>query len=548
MNEHSAEFDPTTFEPHEAPEEVCWEVLPQLSGSIQAMTLFHLGLLAFDREDLLRASTLAEAAADVFRETGIHSMAARALLSAGRSFNALNDLPEAVKRVQQAHTDFLESNNSHQAVKASSFLASLLVKSGRFEEAVTVVKESLALIEREGGSVHDPMMEELHSFLGHALFGLGKYREACRTFEKASEWAIRLDRASVAPLILHRAGLCEFQLGAYHKAVNYFLANYNVGVVEGDTEFIAASGTNLVMTYRVLGEFEVADRYIELLTVPMQECTDLILKAFYYREVAEMHLRHSHYQAAFEAAEKSFSAFNFDDQIPGQIQAGTAVVTAATRLGRFSEANAYLNRIERLISAASDNVIEDAERESFRLLRLWVWVVEIEYQSGWVGEYGQSLLADKMEESYNFTRLVEFLEVKFEDLAYAPSLVAHMLVLRSELMYSECETSGPSAEVTQVCISHILEVFEKCSDHITQSQHARLHHLLAKARGFRFEAYRSYAKALTLYLELDDKVKVQEIASEMQHLFDLRTEAEIEKSWNRPKSQKAKALKTSLGG
>lgn len=548
MNGHSAEFDPTTFDPEQAPEEVCWEVLPQLTGSIQAMTLFHLGLLAFEREDLLRASTLAEAAADVFRETGIHSMAARALLSAGRSFNALNDLPEAVKRVRQAQTDYLEINNSHQAVKASSFLASLLVKSERFEEAQTVVNESLALIERDGGTVHDPMLEELHSFLGDALFGLGKYREACRNFERASEWAIKLNRAEVAPRILHRAGLCEFKLGAYQRAVSIFLANYNVGVADGDTEFIAASGTNLVLTYRVLGEFEVADRYIESLMPIMQEATDLIMKAFFYSEVAEMHLRHSNFQAAFEAAEKSFSAFNFDDQIPGQLQAGTAVVAAATRLGRFSEAHAYLNRIQLLFSATSDNVIEDADREAFRLLRLWVWVMQFEHQFGWTGEYGQCLIDDHENENYNFARLNEFYELNFESLDFAPKQVTDMLVLRAEVFYAESESSGPASEETRACISHILEVFDKCAADITPLQLARLHHLLAKARGFRYEAYRSYAKSLTMYLELGDQPKVEQLTVEMLGLFNLRTEAEIENSWNRPKSQKAKAVRTSFGG
>jgi hypothetical protein len=182
-----------------------------------------------------------------------------------------------------------------------------------------------------------------------------------------------------------------------------------------------------------------------------------------------------------------------------------------------------------------------------RLVKLWIWATEVAFHVGWShrAEYEMYLFGVPEVSSETYPNLMAFTEVTFDNLNSAPAQVCDMLVMRTELLYAHCEEAGALID-TQKCISHILEIFEKCADALGTEQKARLFHLLGKARGFRYEAYRSYAQSLTLYLELEDGPKVLELIDEMKVLFGLRTEEEIEKAWNRPKSQKAKAVKTSL--
>ncbi len=114
-------FDPSTFDPREATEEVCWAALPLVTGSIKAGTLFTLGNFAYQREDYGQASALADQAADVWKSQGNDSEAGSCRMSSGRALMRSEDYEEAKERFTEASKIFAE--NGDEAEQSHALLA-----------------------------------------------------------------------------------------------------------------------------------------------------------------------------------------------------------------------------------------------------------------------------------------------------------------------------------------------------------------------------------------------------------------------------------------
>lgn len=114
-------FDPSTFDPREATEEVCWAALPLVSGSIKAGTLFTLGNFAYQREDYGQASVLADQAADVWQSQGNDSEAGSCRMSSGRALMRSEDYEEAKERFSEASKIF--ADNGDEAEQSHALLA-----------------------------------------------------------------------------------------------------------------------------------------------------------------------------------------------------------------------------------------------------------------------------------------------------------------------------------------------------------------------------------------------------------------------------------------
>jgi hypothetical protein len=297
-----------------------------------------------------------------------------------------------------------------------------------------------------------------------------------------------------------------------------------------------------------MGDFEAASRHIEMLKPIVQVSNDVRLKAFYQSEVAQMYAQQQNYVGAVEAAEQSFAGFSFTGETLSLFQAGIVAAISLTSTDRHNEARAYLERVSVLAAENPVEVIDANDRETLRLVQLWAWAAEVQVTSGWENHFVTHPLETDYSISETLKRFEELNEVTFDMLEIAPFQVAELLVLKTETLFENCEQSSISSIQSQACISHILEIFEKCDSDISPLQRARLHHLLAKVRSHRYEAFRSFAQALAIYVEIEDRDKIMELVAEIKQLASYRTEEEIEKAWNQPKSQKAKAVKTSLEG
>lgn len=175
MFDPSENFDDETFNPFAAPEKLCWQLLPHMTGEMRGNTLLALGHHAYQRNEYGHAAALADQAAEVWREVGEFVMEYQSLSNAAKSYREIGEYSDAIDRYRRALQGLIENDMLSIAGEVCTSLAPLLRKTGHLMEARKTHLQGIDLAKKgDSAASYFRTVKETADF----LFTIGHTEEA----------------------------------------------------------------------------------------------------------------------------------------------------------------------------------------------------------------------------------------------------------------------------------------------------------------------------------------------------------------------------------
>lgn len=334
-------FDPSTFDPREATEEVCWAALPLVTGSIKAGTLFTLGNFAYQREDYGQASVLADQAADVWKSQGNDSEAGSCRMSSGRALLRSEDYDEAKKRFTEASKIFAENGDEAEQSHALLALGEIANIQDETELAVSYFEQAFSLASAIG---EQQIMQYALRELGVVKAQQGEHQQAIDFYSQAYQIATDLHSSREAASLKDDIATSLIELEEYESAHHELAIARDLSILMQDDWPTTQRGLMMSLCLRRLNRddeaIEIAHQVKEIAINGRNPMAAALADA----EIGYAMMSSGLYREAFSYLHSARNVLDLTGKTKDAIMVDLAAAQCSVELGDMFDAEMRLNR------------------------------------------------------------------------------------------------------------------------------------------------------------------------------------------------------------
>ena len=334
-------FDPSTFDPREATEEVCWAALPLVTGSIKAGTLFTLGNFAYQREDYGQASVLADQAADVWKSQGNDSEAGSCRMSSGRALLRSEDYDEAKERFTEASKIFAENGDEAEQSHALLALGEIANIQDETELAVSYFEQAFSLASAIG---EQQIMQYALRELGVVKAQQGEHQQAIDFYSQAYQIATDLHSSREAASLKDDIATSLIELEEYESAHHELAIARDLSILMQDDWPTTQRGLMMSLCLRRLNRddeaIEIAHQVKEIAINGRNPMAAALADA----EIGYAMMSSGLYREAFSYLHSARNVLDLTGKTKDAIMVDLAAAQCSVELGDMFDAEMRLNR------------------------------------------------------------------------------------------------------------------------------------------------------------------------------------------------------------
>jgi tetratricopeptide (TPR) repeat protein len=512
------EFDAQQFDPESSTEDECWAAIPYLEGSRKALTFNHLGGLAFERNDFVKASLLADQAAAEWQRLGHDDEAAKCFSNAGACLRNAGEIEPAIDFYQKAAKISSESGNDEFYSKTNYILGCIFSESFQREKSLECFENSMHAAENTGSNM---LMTDAYEGIGVAYLSLGEPEIAMSFLRKGVECCAEEGKIKFAAAFRTWLATCHQMMNRPDLAVDELFAAYELAVLMKDQTLACERGNRLSEIYRELGNFELAIEYAS-------NVKELAVKERFPKlaAIASANIGHAlnrlgQYESAYEklttAAEVMKMAGDFAQA--SLIEADAA--HAALGMGNIPLAQLRLDSCDQ--SAKKINLNECNREHDVNnpqsMLSLAKLQLELQLQLATVEGVPFNLANPNMDVLFALESKAAYLENQ--------SIVNAIVALKPEFIVAGGipEITSPEGELLTKSLAELIDSKYFLDD---REKLARFHELQALVRKDLREGFENLTLAVTYYLDAGRVEKACELSAQLQ--FELANRTEISRA------------------
>ena len=334
-------FDPSTFDPREATEEVCWAALPLVTGSIKAGTLFTLGNFAYQREDYGQASVLADQAADVWKSQGNDSEAGSCRMSSGRALLRSEDYDEAKERFTEASKIFAENGDEAEQSHALLALGEIANIQDETELAVSYFEQAFSLASAIG---EQQIMQYALRELGVVKAQQSEHQQAIDFYSQAYQIATDLHSSREAASLKDDIATSLIELEEYESAHHELAIARDLSILMQDDWPTTQRGLMMSLCLRRLNRddeaIEIAHQVKEIAINGRNPMAAALADA----EIGYAMMSSGLYREAFSYLHSARNVLDLTGKTKDAIMVDLAAAQCSVELGDMFDAEMRLNR------------------------------------------------------------------------------------------------------------------------------------------------------------------------------------------------------------
>jgi tetratricopeptide (TPR) repeat protein len=518
MHFDAHEFDAQQFDPESSTEDVCWAAIPYLEGSIKANTLNHLGGLAFERNDFVKASFLADQAAAEWKQLGHDEEAAKCYSNAGSCLRNAGEIDQAITFYQNAASIASGSGNEEFYATTNHILGCIHNDLYDREKALEFFLLSMHAAENtDSGWV----ITNAYEGVGVAYLSLGHPEMALDFFRKGLEKCAEECKIKYAAAFRNLIASCHQMMNRPDLALDEIFAAYELAVLMNDNTLACERGNRLSEIHRELGNFEqaieIADSVKERALGQRFPKEAAIAIANIGHAMNRLGQHESAYEKLTTAAEVLKMAGDFAEAVVVEADAAHA----ALGLGNIPLAQLRLDGCDK--SAKKINLQECNREHDINnpqsMLSLVKLQLELEVQLASESGKPLSFANPNMDALFELESKAVFLENQ--------SIVNAIVCLKPEFIVAGGipELTSPEGELLTKALVELIDGKFFADD---PAKLARFHELQSLVRKDMREASENLTLAVTYYLDAGQVDKATQLASALQ--FQLASGTEISRA------------------
>jgi tetratricopeptide (TPR) repeat protein len=512
------EFDEQQFDPETATEEECWAAIPHLEGSRKANTLNHLGGLAFERNDFVKASLLANQAAAEWQRFGHDDEAAKCYSNAGSCLRNAGELEQALDFYATAASIASQAGNEEFYSTTNHILGCIHNDLYDREKALEFFLVSLRAAEN---AESEELMKHAYEGVGVSYLSLGHPEMALDFFQKGYELCSKNGNIKFAAALRTFIGHCYRMMNRPDLAVDEINAARELAVLMKDQTQACDRGNILSALHRELGNFELAIEIADSVKKLAVQERFPKLAATASANIGHAMNRLGQHDSAYELLTTSAEVLKMGGDFSAAVLAEADAAHAALGLGNVALAQLRLAGCEK--SAQKINLAECGRESDLNdphsMLSLVQLQLELEVQLA--ADTGKPFSLENKSMSALFCLENKAVYLENQD------IVNSIMVLKPEFIVAAGipEITSPEGELLTKTLAELIDEGFFVND---PTRLARFHELQSLVRKDMREATENLSLAITYYLDAMDIGKATELSSRLQ--MELASRSEISRA------------------
>lgn len=514
MQFDAEEFDYQQFDPAAATEEQCWAAIPFLEGSTKALTLNHLGGLAYEREDFRKASMLADQAATEWQRLGHDEEAAKCYSNAGSCLRTAGEIEEAIPFYATAAALAGESGNE-------DFYAQTNVILGAMHNEIFEHEKSLEYYETAYKSAKNAESQtgQIHALegIGVAYLNMGNLEMALDILEEGFELSSQAGHTKHSAAFRTAIAECHLRMNRPELAIDEINAARELALLMNDHLIACERGNLMSEIHRALGNFELA---IEIADEVRQ--TSMQHKFPKHAANAGANIGHAlnrlgQYESAYQHLTSASEIMKMGGDFPAAVIAEADAAHAALGMGNIPLAQLRLAACEKsaekidLLHCHRDYNINDPHS----MLSLVKFQLQLELQLASSTGVPFQISNENMEELFALENKPVYLENQ--------DIVNSIVAMKPEFIIAGGvpPISSPEGELLTKCLAELIDEKYFITD---AKQMGRFHEIQWLVRQEFTEGVENLSLAIAYYLEAGLVDRASELSSMLQSKLMGRSE------------------------
>lgn len=518
MQSDADEFDYQQFDPAAATEEQCWAAIPFLEGSTKALTLNHLGGLAYEREDFRKASVLADQAASEWQRLGHDEEAAKCYSNAGSCLRTAGEIEEAIPFYATAAALAGQSGNEDLYAQTNVILGAMHNEIFDHEKSLDYYETALKSAQNadsESGQIH--ALEGI----GVAYLNMGNLEMALDILQEGLEISSQAGKTKHSAVFRTAIAECHLRMNRPELAVDEINAARELAVLMNDHLIACERGNLTSEIHRALGNFELA---IEI----ADDVRNMAMQFKFPKHAANAGANIGHalnrlgqFESAYQQLTSAAEIMKMGGDFPAAVIAEADAAHAALGMGNLPLAQLRLDACEKsaskidLLHCHRDYNISDPHS----MLSLVKFELELQLQLATKHRVPFQISNENMEELFALESKAVYQENQ--------SIVNSIVALKPEFIVSAGipELTSPEGELLTKTLVDLIDskYFED-----DPAKLARFHELQGLVRKDRKEAIENLFLAITYYMDADSVDQAKALSTKLQ--FELASRSEISRA------------------
>lgn len=190
-------------------------------------------------------------------------------------YRELGEYQKAIELVQSVLTDNDDSIRAGALVE----LAYLNYRLENFDEVSKLLDQSDLMIEKIEQSERIPLKFKYHCVKGNYYWKLSQLEFALKSYKESLKLADQSKNKIFQAQALNSIGNINLQMGKYNEAISFYMRCITISERIDARKYLVYSYGNLGETYRLLYEFDLAKKYLQLALKLYQEMSNKVIIA-----------------------------------------------------------------------------------------------------------------------------------------------------------------------------------------------------------------------------------------------------------------------------
>jgi tetratricopeptide (TPR) repeat protein len=514
MQFDSDEFDPQQFDPGSSTEEQCWAAIPFLEGATKALTLNHLGGLAYEREDFRKASVLADQAANEWQRLGHDDEAAKCYSNAGSCLRTAGDIEEAIPFYATAAALAGQAGNEEMYAQTNVILGSMYDEIYEIEKALEYFETAYKAAQNAESATG-----QIHALegIGVAYINLGNLEMALDILQEGFDLSSQEGKTKHSAAFRAAIAECHMRMNRPDLAIDEINAARELALMMNDHLVSCERGNLLSAVHRELGNFETA---IEIADEVKQAAT--LHKFPKHAAEASANIGHAlnrlgQYESAYQLLTSAAEIMKMGGDFPSAVVAEADAAHAALGMGNVPLAQLRLAGCEQ--SAEKINLLrchrEYDINDRHSMLSLVKFQLTLQLQLASSAGAPFQITNPNMEELFELENKPVYLENQ--------DIVNSIVALKPEFIIAGGvpAITSPEGELLTKCLAELIDEKYFITD---PKQMGRFHEIQWLVRREFQEGIENLSLAIAYYLEAGMVDKASELSGQLQAKLLSRSE------------------------
>lgn len=190
-------------------------------------------------------------------------------------YRELGEYQKAIELIQSVLTDNDDSIRAGALVE----LAYLNYRLENFDEVSKLLDQSDLMIEKIEQSERIPLKFKYHCVKGNYYWKLSQLELALKSYKESLKLADQSKNKIFQAQALNSIGNINLQMGKYNEAISFYMRCITISERIDARKYLVYSYGNLGETYRLLYEFDLAKKYLQLALKLYQEMSNKVIIA-----------------------------------------------------------------------------------------------------------------------------------------------------------------------------------------------------------------------------------------------------------------------------